>query len=114
LRRARESGHEIGSHGHRHYKRSSIDAELFEDELHRSSQRLAGILDQVPAAFSYPFNSYLPGDKDICARYFQQVATVDGEPIARSCNPLEIPRMNWPGPARNGLRARRWLWTGRI
>lgn len=114
LLRAQKRGHEIASHGHRHYVRANIDEDVFEEELRSSSSELGKIIGEPPAAFSYPFNSYLPGDKEICGRYFQQVATVDSKPISISCDPLEIPRFSWPGPARNPLRARRWLWTGRI
>jgi len=114
LRMARDRGHEIGSHGHRHYMRVNIDATVFEYELRRSSQRLGDILGEPPAAFSYPFNSYLPGDREICERYYQQIVTVDGKPISQSGSPFEIPRFSWPGPARNRLRQRRWLWTGKI
>lgn len=114
LRRAQSGGHEIGSHGDRHYMRSSVSAEVFEDELLRSSERLGAILGRAPTAFSYPFNSFLPGDDEVCARYFEQAATVEGITVSRTGDPLRIPRQSWLGPSRNGLRERRWLWTGRI
>ncbi len=114
LRRAQAAGHEIGSHGHHHYKRSTIDAGLFEDELRRSVAVLEGVLGEPPAAFSYPFNSYLPDDAAHCARYFQQAATVDAALIKPDCDPFRLPRFTWPGPLCNGLRRRRWLLTGHI
>ncbi len=114
IRCAHALGHEIGSHGHRHYKRTRIDPGWFEAELARSRTILERLLAAPPLAFSYPFNSYLPGDEHICARYFVQCATVDGRPISRNDNPHWLPRCTWPGPARNGLRQRRWLLTGRI
>ncbi len=107
-------GHEIGSHGHRHYPRRSLTAEAFEGELDRSRERLGQLLGEPPAAFSYPFDSHLPGDEAICGRHFEQVATVGGRPIEAGMSPLELPRFTWPGPHRHGLHRRRWLWTGRL
>jgi peptidoglycan/xylan/chitin deacetylase (PgdA/CDA1 family) len=114
LREARQRGHEIGSHGHRHYKRSNISDATFESELAASSSTLESILGEKPLAFSYPFNSYLPGDDAICARHFSQAVTVDKHRIDRDTNPLWLPRFTWPGPAKSALRQRRWLLTGRI
>lgn len=114
LRRARDAGHELGSHGHHHYKRSNIDAATFERELVRSVEVLDAVLGQPPAAFSYPFNSYRPDDTAICARHFAQAATVDRQFIEPDTDPLRLPRFTWPGPARNALRQRRWLLTGTI
>lgn len=114
LQQARNRGHEIGAHGHRHYKRSSMNAETFADEVRTSANVLERVLGRKAAAFSYPFNDYQSGDGKICSEFFQQIATVDSAPISRDCNRLSIPRFTWPGPPRNGLRARRWLWTGRI
>lgn len=114
LRQARRQGHEIGSHGHRHFKRANIDADVFESELATSSAAIEAAIGEMPRAFSYPFNSYQPGDDAICARYFSQAATVDKQRIDRDSNPLWLPRYTWPGPSKNALRRRRWLLTGTI
>lgn len=114
LQRAVKAGHEIGSHGDKHLPRSVLNEESFERELRLSSVRLAQITGIAPAAFSYPFNSYFPGDREICSRYFQQVATVDANVIERDTDPLSLPRFSWPGTAQSGLRFRRWMLTGRI
>jgi peptidoglycan/xylan/chitin deacetylase (PgdA/CDA1 family) len=114
LHAVQSAGHEIGSHGHRHYPRRSIDAAEFEMELSRSAAILAQVLGKKPLAFSYPFNSRQPGDDAISGRHFEQAAIVDGEFIDRRTAPLQIPRFTWTGPHRNALRRRRWLWTGRI
>jgi peptidoglycan/xylan/chitin deacetylase (PgdA/CDA1 family) len=114
LRRAVQAGHEIGSHGHDHLHRSILGADAFERELVRSSERLSEIVGAPPAAFSYPFNGHQVGDREICARHFRQAATVDSRPIERGSDPLALGRYSWPGQARNGLRLRRWLLTGRI
>lgn len=114
LLRAARAGHEIGSHGDAHLPRSVLDAETFEQELVRSRERVAEITGTPPVSFSYPFNDYWPGDREICARHFEQVATVDGLLIGRESDPLALPRFSWPGAARNGLRFRRWLLTGKI
>ncbi len=112
LRRARQAGHEVASHGHHHVPRRSISANDFEAELIDSAAVLERILGEVPRSFSYPFNSHQAGDERICGRHFSQVATVDGGLITPSTPPLALPRFTWPGPHRNRLRRRRWLWTG--
>ena len=114
LRRAVQAGHEIGSHGHDHLHRATLSADAFEQELIHSCERLAEITGHPPAAFSYPFNGHQTGDREICARHFEQAATVDCQPIERGSDPLALGRYSWPGQARNGLRLRRWLLTGRI
>jgi peptidoglycan/xylan/chitin deacetylase (PgdA/CDA1 family) len=114
LRRARDAGHEIGSHGHHHVPRCNISPAEFEQELVRSSTVLGRVLGQPPRSFSYPFNSHLPGDAQICGRHFRQVATVDGALLTASTPPLALPRFTWPGPHANRLRRRRWLWTGTL
>lgn len=114
LRAARANGHEIASHGHHHYPRHSIDAAAFEQELIRSQQELEAIVGRKPQAFSYPFNSHGPGDAELCGRHYYQVATVEARPISPDTPRLAIPRCTWPGPHRNQLQQRRWLWTGHI
>jgi peptidoglycan/xylan/chitin deacetylase (PgdA/CDA1 family) len=114
LRRAREAGHELGSHGHHHVPRCSISTEAFELELSRSAARLQRVLGEAPRAFSYPFNSHRPGDGEICGRHYLQVATVDGALITPATPPLALPRFTWPGPHPNPLRRRRWLCTGTL
>jgi peptidoglycan/xylan/chitin deacetylase (PgdA/CDA1 family) len=114
LRRARNAGHEVGSHGHHHVPRCSISAAEFEQELVRSSAVLGGVLGEAPKSFSYPFNSHLPGDAQICGRLFRQVATVDGALLTPATPALALPRFTWPGPHANPLRRRRWLWTGTL
>jgi peptidoglycan/xylan/chitin deacetylase (PgdA/CDA1 family) len=112
LRAASAAGHEIGSHGHGHYTRGSLDVSGFEEELVRSKRRLEEILDREVAAFSHPYDAHRSGDRPLIARHFAQAATVGTAPILRGTDPLAIPRYNWPGEFRNGLRRRRWLWTG--
>ncbi|WP_216920827.1 polysaccharide deacetylase family protein [Synechococcus sp. CCAP 1479/9] len=114
LRRARDAGHEIGSHGHHHVPRCNISPAAFEQELVRSSAVLGGVLGEAPRSFSYPFNSHLPGDDQICGRHFLQVATVDGALLTPATPALALPRFTWPGPHANPLRRRRWLWTGTL
>src|ERR1041385_5963481 len=114
LRAARRKGHEIGSHGHHHYKRVNISAETFESVLRTSAERLEAILGERAGAFSYPFNSYVDGDAAICARHFAQAVTVDKKRITRDSDPFSLPRFTWPGPSRNAMRQRRWILTGRI
>ncbi len=114
LRTARAAHHEIASHGHHHYPRRGIDAETFRTELIRSQQEIEAIVGRRPQAFSYPFNSHGPGDARLCAEHYLQVATVDARPILANTPFLEMPRCTWPGPLRNDLQRRRWLWTGHL
>lgn len=114
VRRAFRAGHEIGSHGHDHLHRATLDSAGFEQELSLSSARLEEVNGVRPAAFSYPFNGHQAGDRALCAKFYDQAVTVDQRFIDRSTDPLELPRFTWPGPARNGLRLRRWLLTGTI
>ena len=114
LRRAREAGHELGSHGHHHVPRCNISPEAFEEELIRSAAALEQVLGEPPRAFSYPFNSHLPGDGEICGRHYLQVATVDAALITPATPALALPRFTWPGPHANPLRRRRWLCTGTL
>jgi peptidoglycan/xylan/chitin deacetylase (PgdA/CDA1 family) len=114
LRHAQSLGHEIGSHGHRHYKRASISASLFEYELMVSSELLQRILGVPPTSFSYPFDSHLPADADVCRKYFSVAATVAKQRITRDTDRMWMPRFTWPGPTRNPFRRRRWLLTGTI
>lgn len=114
LRRAARAGHEIGSHGNDHLHRSTLDAAGFERELALSRNRIEKAVGMRPAAFSYPFSGYQPGDREICGKYYDQAVTVDERMIDRESDLLALPRFTWPGPARNGLRLRRWLLTGKI
>jgi len=114
LQATRRARHEIGSHGHHHYPRQGLDAAAFEGELIRSRQEIERVMGKAPRAFSYPFNSYLNGDAELCSRHYVQVATVDAQPINLATPRLAIPRFTWPGPLRNHLHFRRWLWTGHL
>jgi peptidoglycan/xylan/chitin deacetylase (PgdA/CDA1 family) len=112
LRRAIARGHEVGAHGHHHYPRRNIDAPTFAHELAASRQCLAAILGKAPKAFSYPFNSYVEGDHPVAFDSFEDVFTVDAAPLALPLAPREPrARFTWPGPHRNALRRRRWLWA---
>lgn len=114
VRRARDTGHEIGSHGHRHYRRATIDEKTFETDLARSRAVLTELLGTPPRAYSYPFDSWLEDDDSIVSRHFDQAATVRGRRIERDTDPMWLPRFTWPGPAKNSLRLRRWLLRGTI
>jgi len=114
LKRAHQLGHEIGSHGHRHYRRKIIKRELFEQELELSSKIIEDIVGSKPTAFSYPFNSYFEGDRALCSKYFAQVFTVDKAHITSETDRLSLPRFTWPGNINNSYRRRRWLLTGTV
>ncbi len=115
VRAAHQVGHEIGSHGHLHLKRDTVSADLFRDDLVHSRSVLAGLLDEPPRTYSFPFSSHMPGDDAICRQAaFELVATVERNRHIERPITYFAPRFTWPGPARNRFRQRRWLLTGRV
>lgn len=114
LRRAAAAGVEIGSHGIAHQPRTRLDDAAFERDLAGSRERLGELVGTTPEAYSFPFGCYRPDDAAICRRHYRQAAIVAARPIDRAASPWRLPRATWPGVARNGLRLRRWLLTGRI
>jgi peptidoglycan/xylan/chitin deacetylase (PgdA/CDA1 family) len=115
VRGARRAGHEIGCHGHLHFKRANIPVALFCSDLNHSKAVLTNILGEVPASYSFPFSSFGASDTEICRALFDVAATVErNRLIERPADRVLAPRFTWPGPARNGFRKRRWLLTGTI
>jgi len=114
LRRARQLGHEIGSHGHQHLKRVNISEAGFQRDLEQSGEMLTSILGAAPRCFSYPFDSHLAKDAEFVRRHFDVAATVGKRTFTRNTDPMWLPRFTWPGPAKNRLRLRRWLLTGTL
>lgn len=113
LNQAIDNGHEVGSHGHVHMKRESINSHDFKQELTKSKQVLQKLCDAEPTSFSYPFNSYKEHDHGLVKEQYRQTVTVDGGAI-KTYTGEPIPRCTWPGPPKSKLRQRRWLYTGRI
>jgi peptidoglycan/xylan/chitin deacetylase (PgdA/CDA1 family) len=113
--KARRAGHEIGSHGHLHLKRSNISPEQFRFDLERSKTALTDVIGEAPASYSFPFSDFGPGDVEICRMMFDVVASVERKRLI-DCPEARVlaPRFTWPGPARNDFRKRRWLLTGTI
>jgi peptidoglycan/xylan/chitin deacetylase (PgdA/CDA1 family) len=115
VRGARRAGHEIGCHGHLHFKRANIPVALFCSDLNHSKAVLTNTLGEVPASYSFPFSSFDASDTEICRALFDVAATVErNRLIERPADRVLAPRFTWPGPARNGFRKRRWLLTGTI
>jgi peptidoglycan/xylan/chitin deacetylase (PgdA/CDA1 family) len=115
VRGARRAGHEIGCHGHLHFKRANIPVTLFRSDLERSKAALTDVLGEAPASYSFPFSSFGAGDAEICHTLFDVAATVERKRIIkRPADRVLAPRFTWPGPARNSFRKRRWLLTGTI
>jgi peptidoglycan/xylan/chitin deacetylase (PgdA/CDA1 family) len=115
VRTARRAGHEIGCHGHLHFKRANIPITLFRSDLERSKAVVASVLGEAPASYSFPFSNFEPADAKFCHLLFDVVATVERKRvIERPESRVLAPRFTWPGPARNAFRKRRWLLTGTI
>jgi peptidoglycan/xylan/chitin deacetylase (PgdA/CDA1 family) len=115
VRNAHRAGHEIGCHGHLHFKRANIPVALFRSDLEHSKAVLTNILGKVPASYSFPFSSFGPDDTEICRSLFDVVAAVERKRVMeRSEDRVLAPLFTWPGPAKNSFRQRRWLLTGTI
>ena len=106
--------HEVASHGDHHFHRRVINKVEFNKELEKSSTILRDILGQNVKAFSYPFNDYQKTDSEQVKQFFSMAATVDGGVVDAQTDVFFIPRNTFPGPAKNMLRHRRWLLTGRV
>ena len=113
LLRAKQN-HEVASHGDHHFHRRVINKEEFNKELEKSSTILSEILGQNVQAFSYPFNDYQKRDSEQVKQFFSIAATVDGGAVDAESDNFFIPRNTFPGSAKNKLRHRRWLLTGRV
>ena len=114
LKEAERRGHEIGSHGHRHLHRNTITTLQLESELQQSVDILSKALGKKDFAFSHPYGAFKSGDQRIILNYFSQAATCERSFVREDTDPLCIGRFSWPGNAKNQLRFRRWLLTGRI
>jgi len=110
---AHQQGHEIASHGHNHYFRDTINDEVFEQDLIKSQQILE-VMGLKPSSFSYPFNRYIAKDEKVVSQYYESISTVNSGAVDAMTKLTAIPRNTWPGKARNNLRHRRWLLTGRL
>lgn len=67
LRRAREAGHELGSHGHHHVPRCNISPEAFEEELSRSAAELEQVLGEAPGPSPTPSTAICPATRKSAA-----------------------------------------------
>jgi peptidoglycan/xylan/chitin deacetylase (PgdA/CDA1 family) len=115
VRGARRAGHEIGCHGHLHFRRANISTAFFRSDLERSKSVLTDILGEAPSSYSFPFSDFGRGDAEVCRMLFDVAATVERKRvIERSADRVTAPRFTWPGPAKNRFRKRRWLLTGTI
>jgi peptidoglycan/xylan/chitin deacetylase (PgdA/CDA1 family) len=111
---AARAGHEIGSHGHLHYKRSNVTASMFEEDLRRSVDELRAVSGRAPLSYAYPHGNFTGGDDAVCAKYFKYAVTVDHGVIDEAANPLRLPRFYWSRSPKSELSRRRWLLTGRM
>ena len=93
LRKAVSAGHEIGSHTVNHPMRHTLTQSEFETELVESKQCLERHLGSPVTSFSFPFNSFLFSDAELCQRCgYSAVATVESGRLNRKSSLLEIPR----------------------
>ena len=104
---------EVGSHGHSHLPRSTINQQEFILELTQSKEKLLEMIGGTDA-FSFPFDDYQAADEVLCRHHFSMMANVSGGFVDGHTSVVDMPRNTFPGPAKNKLRHRRWLLTGKI
>lgn len=93
LRTAVTAGHEIGSHTVNHPMRHTLTLSECEAELVGSKQCLERHLRCPVTSLSFPFNSYLFSDAEVCQQYgYTAVATVEPGRLTRKTSLLDIPR----------------------
>lgn len=93
LQQAIARGHEIGSHTVNHPMRHTLPEERFVYELTESKRILELALQRSVTSFSYPFNSFLFTDGELCRQSgYSTVATVEPGRLTKRNNLLEIPR----------------------
>jgi len=114
LKTALALGHELASHGHSHYKRSSITENIFTEELTRSKLILTEVAGKEPISYSYPFNSFTEADHKIANKLYKNIATVSNSRIGQQLRSdfNIVPRLAWPGISHNKWRRKRWILTG--
>lgn len=113
LRTARQNGHEIGSHSMQHIARRFLDADAFRQDLEESCAAVEDAAGVSPGAYAYPFGCHDRNDAEVLAGIYDQAALATSGTMQLD-EPYALNRCLWPGPARNELRRRRWLLTGRI
>lgn len=114
LRRAADSGHQIGSHTVHHRMRHTLTAAEFLEELSASKAALEAGLQRETTAFSYPYNDYFFGDDELCRQAgYQQAATVDGGRLKAKPDWFWIPRLTIHRAHDNAVQFRRLILEGR-
>lgn len=83
---------EIGSHGHRHIKLSSIPEVEVEDELKISKRNLEETAEREVRSFAYPWGDYNDGIQNIAKKYYNNICTVDKGRIDRNLNKFALRR----------------------
>jgi peptidoglycan/xylan/chitin deacetylase (PgdA/CDA1 family) len=114
LQAAVEQGHELASHGAGHWARGQLTDLEFCEDLADSKETLAVCCGQEITSYSFPYGDHRAGDDRLCSRYFQRCGTTEYGSHHYNDTAFFVRRNSWPGPARNKLRQRRWLLSGRI
>ncbi|MEI7731534.1 MAG: polysaccharide deacetylase family protein [Verrucomicrobiota bacterium] len=93
IRDTANAGHQIGAHTVHHWMRHTIGLESFRSELLASKAELEKQLARQVTAFSYPYNSYLFTDVELCREVgFTQIFTVDPGRFAPGTLQDTVPR----------------------
>ncbi len=109
---ATRAGHEIASHGHAHLRRSRISAQLFEQDLVFSIEKLREWTGRDPLSYAYPYGDYVESDGSVCAKYFRHVVKTEPGIIDSQSDPFCLPRSYWARTQKSALQRKRWLLTG--
>ena len=112
LQDALKAGHEIGCHGHKHLKRSTVSPVEFEQDLLTSIECLRNWMGERPVSYAFPFGSYFAQDLSVVSAHFSYVTTVKPGVISDRTDKLQLPRYYHREPSKNQRRRQRWLLTG--
>ncbi len=106
------AGHEIGCHGHRHLKRSTVSLGTFAEDLQSSVERLQKWFGEKPISYAFPYGNYSLADLPLISQHFDFVTTVEPGIIDDQSDKRQLPRFYHREPAKSQVRRQRWLLTG--
>ena len=95
LRRLRDRGWEVGSHGHSHRPLTTLDRADALGELELSRSRLEAIVDAPVRSFAYPYGSTPDGARELLeAAGYDAGCTGRLRRVSSGTDPLTLPRVD--------------------
>jgi peptidoglycan/xylan/chitin deacetylase (PgdA/CDA1 family) len=100
IRRLREAGHEVGSHGRTHGLLTAVPPDEARGEVAESRAELLRHAAVDASLFAYPWGSHGPDTRALVREAGYRAAfTTEGTGIEAKCDPFAIPRIHVPGDA---------------